>query len=72
MKHEKKFESQEQQQTSEAQSRQTTIREFTSVEELLCFDAKRTDVPPEIAQRLSRTLQNEPRPARPWWRRLFR
>ena len=72
MKHEKKFESQEQQQTSEAQSRQTTIHEFTSVEELLRFDAKRADVPPEIAQRLSRTLQNEPRPARSWWQRWFR
>jgi hypothetical protein len=71
MKHEKKFESQEQQQTSEAQSQQTIIREFTSVEEVLRFDAKRTEVPPEIAQRLGRTLRDEPRPARSWWRHWF-
>jgi hypothetical protein len=68
MKHEKKF-SQEQQQISETQSQQTTEREFASVEELLRFDAKQTSVPPAIAERLGRSLQNEPCPPRSWWRR---
>jgi hypothetical protein len=68
MKHEKKF-SQEQQQVSETQSRQTTAREFASVEELLRFDAKQTSVPPAIAERLGRALQNESCPPRSWWRR---
>jgi len=71
MKHQKKFESQEQQQqVSETKSQQkTSAREFASVEELLRYDAKQTNVPPEIAQRLGRSLQHEPRPARSWWRR---
>ena len=73
MKHEKKFESQEQHQASETQSQQkTSAREFASVEELLRYDAKQTDVPPGIAQRLGRSLQNDPPPARSWWRRWFR
>lgn len=74
MKHQKKFESQEeQQQVSETRSQQkTSAREFGSVEELLRYDAKQTNVPPEIAQRLGRFLQNEPRPTRSWWRRWFR
>ncbi|HEY1718693.1 MAG TPA: hypothetical protein VGH42_10445 [Verrucomicrobiae bacterium] len=67
MKHEKKF-SQEQQ-VSETQSRQTTEHEFASVEELLRFDAKQTSVPPAIAERLGRSLQNESCPPRSWWRR---
>jgi hypothetical protein len=70
MKHQKKFESQEQQQASETQSQQkTSAREFASVEELLRYDAKQTTVPPDIAQRLGRSLEKQPRPARSWWRR---
>ncbi|HKW30596.1 MAG TPA: hypothetical protein VJT54_14770 [Verrucomicrobiae bacterium] len=73
MKQQKKFESREQQQASETQSQQkTSSREFASVDELLRYDAKQTSVPPEIAQRLARSLQNQPRPARSWWRRWFR
>lgn len=71
MKHKEKFESQEQQQASEVQSQQTTIREFTSVEELLRYDAQQTSVPPAIAERLNQSLQNQPQPARSWWRRWF-
>jgi hypothetical protein len=68
MKHEKKF-SQQEHQASETQARQTTAQEFGSVEELLRHDAKQTCVPPAIAQRLNRSLQNEPCPPRSWWRR---
>ena len=72
MKHEKKFISQEQQQqVSETQSRQTAGREFSSVEELLRFDAAQTTVPPEIARRLQKSAANMPQPARPWWKNLF-
>ena len=71
MKHQKKFESQEQQQISEVQSQQKSAREFASVEELLRYDAKQTEVPPGVAQRLGRSLEKEPRPARSWWRRWF-
>jgi hypothetical protein len=73
MKHQKKFQSQEEQRlVSETQSQQrTSVHEFGSVEELLRFDAKQTNVPPEIAQRLGRSLQNEPCPARSWWRQFW-
>jgi hypothetical protein len=72
MKHEKKFSSQEQQ-VSETQSRQATeAREFTSVEELLRFDAGQTIVPPAIADRLQKSAaQINPPAARPWWKNLF-
>ena len=70
MKQEKKLSSHEQQ-VSEVQSGQTrqTIREFASPDELLRFDRQQTMVPPEIAQRLGQSLQNEPRAPKPWWRR---
>jgi hypothetical protein len=72
MEHKKKFESEEQQQASEVQSQQASAREFASVEELLRYDAKQTTAPPGIAQRLGRSLQNQPRPARSWWRRWLK
>lgn len=71
MKQKKKFECQEQQTASEALSQQTTLREFTSVEELLRYDAKQTNVPRVVAERLSQSLQNQPRPSRSWWQRWF-
>jgi hypothetical protein len=70
MKHEKKF-SQEEQQISETQSRQTTASEFASPEELLRFDAKQTPLPRTIAERLRRSLQNESAPPRSWWQKWF-
>jgi hypothetical protein len=72
MKHIKKFIPQEQQQVSETQSRQTAGREFASVEELLRFDAAQTAVPPEIAQRLQKSVGEPPGPKLNWWRRLLR
>jgi ppGpp synthetase/RelA/SpoT-type nucleotidyltranferase len=70
MKHEKKF-SQEQQQTSETQSRQTAAREFASVEELLRYDASQTSVPTTVAQRLKHSIRELPEQRRSWWRRLL-
>lgn len=71
MKQEHKLTPQEQQQTAEVQSRQTTAREFASAEELLRHDAQQTPVPPEIAQRLSKSVEDLPKPAGSWWRRLL-
>jgi hypothetical protein len=71
MKRQTKLTSQEQEQLSETQSQQTSAREFASAEDLLRHDASQTTVPPAIAERLSQSLQNEPKPERSWWRRLM-
>ena len=60
----------EQQQVSTAQSHQTGAREFATAEELLRADASQVEVPPAVEQRLDESIQREPKPARPWWRRL--
>jgi hypothetical protein len=69
MKQQKTYTPQEQQQASEAQSRQTVAREFASVEEMLRYDAKQARVPLGVTHRLNQTLRNEASPGRPWWRR---
>lgn len=46
-------------------------KEFATPEELLRFDAAQTEVPPGVAQRLRESVQREPKPERPWWRRMF-
>lgn len=61
-----------QQQISEAQSQKTGAREFATAEELLRADASQIEVPPAVEQRLDESIQREPKPARPWWRRLSR
>jgi hypothetical protein len=72
MKYEKKFSQEEQQQVSESHTQASqTIREFALPEDVLRFDAEQTAVPEAVAQRLSRSLQRNPPPARPWWRRWF-
>jgi hypothetical protein len=46
--------------------------EFATVDELLRHDASHTPVPPEIEQRLEKSIS--PLPAaqrRAWWRRIF-
>ncbi len=45
--------------------------EFASAEEMLRADAAQTAVPPAIAERLQKSIDQEPRPARSWWQRLF-
>jgi hypothetical protein len=71
MKRQVKHTSQEQEQLSEVNTQQTSAREFASTEELLRHDASQTAVPPAIAERLARSIQNEPKPARSWWRRML-
>lgn len=45
--------------------------EFATVEEMIRYDVEQTAVPGEIAERLSASIQDEPKPANSWWRRLF-
>lgn len=71
MKRQTKHTSQEQEQLSQMQSQERSALEFATPEDLLRHDAKEVSVPPEIAERLARSLQNEPRPARSWWRRFL-
>jgi hypothetical protein len=72
MKFEKKFSQQEQQELSESKTQSSqTIHEFALPEDMLRFDAKQTAVPETVARRLSSSLQRNPPPARPWWKRLF-
>jgi hypothetical protein len=70
MKQEKKLIPREQQQVSATRSQPTEAREFATPEELLRHDAGQTDVPPTVAQRLDDSIRREPKPARPWWKRL--
>jgi hypothetical protein len=44
---------------------------FDSVEELLRYDNLQTVPPPSIAERLKVSLEEEPKPKRSWWQRLF-
>lgn len=66
---------QPQQQTTEQHdaSLRQTQREFASVEELLRHDARQTEPPPSVAERLKSSLADVPKPHAkvPWWRRLF-
>jgi hypothetical protein len=75
MKHQEKFNSEQQQSQqvgAEQQTQQQAVREFASAEELLRYDAAHTTVPPEIAQRLQKSTGNLPGPKpRSWWRNLF-
>jgi hypothetical protein len=74
MKYEKKFRQEEQQEVSENQLQsQQTIHDFATPEEMLRYDAKHTSTPDSIAERLSRSVKNQPHLAQPqpWWKRLF-
>lgn len=74
MKRETKLTPKEQEQVAAAQqqTQSSSVREFTSVEEMLRHDALHTPVPPTIAHRLEDSIgQSSPSPGRAWWRRLF-
>jgi hypothetical protein len=72
MKQESKHKSQEQEQLASASIGKTAAREFATAEELLRHDAAQTEVPPVIAERLTKSIQNLPRPSRTWWERLLK
>jgi hypothetical protein len=58
-----------------AEQQQTTGQQaglvFDSVEELLRHDTLQTVTPPAIVERLKASLEQEPKPKRSWWQRLF-
>jgi hypothetical protein len=51
--------------------REQTAVEFADPETMLRYDAAQTVVPAALAERLSNSVENEPKPPRTWWRRLF-
>jgi hypothetical protein len=65
--HDKKASLDQAQQTTQ----QAAGKEFSSVEEMLRFDAAQTQVPPQVGLRLQAALEQEELP-RPWWRRWLR
>ena len=72
MKQQSKLTGQQQQAAAQQQqSESQTVREFAGPEELLRYDAARTNVPPAVAQRLKQSVGNTPAPRRSWWRRLL-
>jgi hypothetical protein len=50
---------------------QAQVKEFASVEDLLRYDSEQNPVPPEVADRLGRSLEAEPKPEKPWYKKLF-
>ena len=46
-------------------------KEFATVEELLRYDSEQNPVPPAVAERLGRSLENEPKQEKPWYKRMF-
>lgn len=72
MKQESKQRSQEQEQLATTSAQQTTARKFATAEELLRHDAAQTQVPPVIAERLTKSIQNLPPPSKTWWERLLK
>lgn len=45
---------------------------FENVEELLRHDAAQTQPPPQLQVRLAQSIEKEPTPSRPWWKRILR
>lgn len=70
-KHRSREQSEEQAQLSLPQAQQTAAREFTSAEEALREDRANVTVPPAVEQRLSKSIENLPKPGKPWWKRLI-
>jgi hypothetical protein len=65
-------EQREEQKNEEIQaSGQGEGNERATVEELLRYDSEQNPVPPGVAERLGRTLENEPKPEKPWYKRIF-
>ncbi len=59
--------------TSQQQSAQETATlEFAAAEDMLRHDVAQTPVPPGVAERLQKSVANEPKPQPSWWQRLFK
>ena len=70
MKHHKQT-SREREQLSQTQAQNTSAREFATAEEALREDIRQTVVPPAVEERLSKSIENLPKPEKPWWKRLM-
>ena len=53
------------------QAQQEQGREFASVDDLLRHDSEMNPVPPQVGERLNSSLAAEPKPERPWYKRLL-
>jgi hypothetical protein len=45
--------------------------EFSTVDDLLRHDNEQNPVPEEVGERLNRSIAEEPKPVKPWYRNLF-
>ena len=53
-------------------STQQSALEFSTSEEAIRHDAAQTALPPAIAERLRKSIEQEPqKPSGPWWKRMF-
>ena len=61
-----------QEQTAQNSAQQQTALEFSTAEEALRHDAAQTELPPTLAERLKKSIAQEPPKENvPWWKRLF-
>ena len=66
--HAEQEQAQEQIQATQSQAQ---VKEFATVDDLLRYDSEQNPVPPEVAERLNRSLESEPKPPLPWYKKLF-
>ena len=52
-------------------TQQAQGKEFATVDDLLRYDSEMNPIPPEVAGRLAVSLETEPKPRPPWYKRLF-
>ena len=45
--------------------------EFSTVDDLLRHDNDQNPIPEEVGERLNRSIAEEPKPAKPWYKSLF-
>jgi hypothetical protein len=50
---------------------QGQVKEFATVDDLLRYDSEQNPVPGEVAERLGKSLEAEPKPEQPWYKKLF-
>lgn len=70
MKHESRFNEEENSRLEESQ-RQNKPLEFDSAEELIRYDARQTALPPRLLERLRNSIAQSGLGRAQWWRRLF-
>ena len=59
------------QKAEEVQGSAAEGKEFATVEELLRYDSEQNPVPPEVGERLGRSLAKEPKVEKPWYKRIL-